>query len=116
MHAKLEIPDSWDEATKGMILGLLERDSNKRLADAAVIKSHAYFKGIDWDKILRKEVVPPFIPPVKGKLDVSMVDPAFTSEKPTINDESDPTDNKISADNQKKFEGFNYIPESELKR
>jgi len=116
MHAKLEIPDSWDEPTKGIILGLLERDSNKRLADAAVIKSHAYFKGIDWDKILRKEVVPPFIPPVKGKLDVSMVDPAFTSEKPTINDESDPADNKISADNQKKFEGFNYVPEGELKK
>jgi len=116
MHAKLEIPDTWDEATKGMILGLLERDSNKRLSDAAVIKSHAYFKGIDWDKILRKEVVPPFIPPVKGKLDVSMVDPAFTSEKPTISDDSDPADNKISLDNQKKFEGFNYIPEGEMKR
>lgn len=32
-----------------------------------------YFKGIDWDAIVRKEVEPPFIPPVKGKNDTSQV-------------------------------------------
>jgi len=113
MHAKLELPDTLDEPTKSMVNGLLERDPNKRLADATLIKAHPYFKGTDWDKILRKEVKPPFIPPVKGKLDVSMVDPAFTSEKPTIDDGNDPADNKISSDNQKKFEGFTFIPENE---
>lgn len=114
MHAKLEIPEHLDEATKSMVVGLLERDPNKRLADAAIIKAHPYFAGTEWDKILRKEVKPPFIPPVKGKLDVSMVDPAFTSEKPTISDGSDPGDSKISSENQKKFDGFSYIPENEL--
>jgi len=114
MHAKLEIPEQLDDSTKAMVIGLLERDPNKRLADASLIKSHPYFKGTEWDKILRKEVKPPFIPPVKGKLDVSMVDPAFTSEKPTISDGSDPGDSKISSDNQKKFEGFTFIPENEL--
>jgi len=113
MHAKLEIPDTVDPTTRSILLALLERDPNKRLADATVIKAHPYFKGTDWDKILRKEVVPPFIPPVKGKLDVSMVDPAFTSEKPTISDGSDPGESKISSENQKKFDGFTFIPENE---
>jgi len=115
MHARLEIPDTLDEDTKSILIGLLERDPNRRLADATIIKNHLYFKGTDWDKILRKEVKPPFIPPVKGKLDVSLVDPTFTSEKPTDSDGSDPGDSKISSDNQKKFEGFTFIPENEMK-
>eukprot|EP01114_Cavostelium_apophysatum_P015811 TRINITY_DN438_c0_g1_i5.p1 TRINITY_DN438_c0_g1~~TRINITY_DN438_c0_g1_i5.p1 ORF type:complete len:382 (+),score=103.60 TRINITY_DN438_c0_g1_i5:237-1382(+) len=49
MHAKLEIHDSWDEPTKSIILGLLERDPSKRLADSSQIKAHPYFKGIEWD-------------------------------------------------------------------
>jgi len=114
MHAKLEIPEQLDEAAKSMIIGLLERDPNKRFADAAIIKSHPYFHGTEWDKILRKEVKAPFVPPVKGKLDVSMVDPAFTSEKPTISDGSDPEESKISSEHQKKFEGFTFVPENEL--
>jgi len=115
MHAKLEIPDSLNEETKSIVIGLLERDPNKRLADSAMIKAHPYFKGTEWDKILRKEVKPPFIPPVTSKLDVSMVDPAFTSEKPTISDGSDPGESKISVDNQKKFEGFTYNPDGEMR-
>jgi len=114
MHAKLEIPDTLDQSTQSIVNGLLERDPNKRLADATQIKSHPYFKGMDWDKILRKEVKAPFVPPVKGKMDVSMVDPAFTSEKPTIDDGTDPSDGKISSDNQKKFEGFTFIPDNEI--
>lgn len=113
MHAKLEIPDSLDDDTKDILVKLLERDPNKRLGDSALIKAHPYFKGSDWDKLLRKEIKAPFVPPVKDKTDVSMVDPTFTSEKPSLTDDS-PSDTKISAENQKKFEGFTYIPESEL--
>jgi len=115
MHAKLDIPEQLDEHTKSILLALLERDPNKRLADPPVIKSHPYFKEIDWEKLLKKEIKAPFIPPlVNGKMDVSMVDPAFTSEKPTISDGSDPTDGKISLENQKKFEGFTFIPDDEV--
>jgi len=111
MHAKLELPDALDEPTKSIVVALLERDPTKRLADATLIKAHPYFKGVDWDKILRQEVTPPFIPPVKGKLDVSMIDPAFIGSKPTVDDDESPSDNKISSDNQKKFENFTYIPD-----
>jgi len=117
MHAKLEVPDSLDEATKSILIGLLERDPTKRLSDPPAIKAHPYFKGMDWEKLLRKEITPPFIPPVKNKEDVSMVDPAFTSEKPT-----DQTEGQESADaakvniDQKKFEGFTFIPENDIEK
>jgi hypothetical protein len=48
-------------------------------------------------------------------MDISMVDPAFTSEKPTDQTENESLDGKsISTDNQKKFEGFTFVPETEI--
>ena len=64
MHAKLETPDTLDENTRSILNSLLDRDPGKRLADAAAIKAHPYFKGVNWEKLLKKEVPPPFIPPV----------------------------------------------------
>jgi len=116
MHAKLEVPDSLDEATKSILIGLLERDPNKRLSDPAAIKAHPYFKGLDWDQLLRKEITPPFIPPVKSKEDVSMVDPAFTSEKPTDQTEGAESSADPKVIDQKKFEGFTFIPETEIEK
>jgi RAC serine/threonine-protein kinase len=114
MHAKLEIPEHLDSDTKDILVKLLERDPTKRLADANTVKAHPYFKGVDWDKLIQKEIPPPFVPPVSGPEDISMVDPAFTSEKPTLNDPSDVA-GKISQDAQKKFEGFTFIPENDKK-
>lgn len=48
----------------------IERDPNKRLGyrqgdgGLADIKAHPWFKGIDWDAIYNKQVVPPFEPDV----------------------------------------------------
>jgi len=112
MHAKLEVPVTWDSATKSIVTGLLERDPQKRLADARQIREHPYFKDMDWDALLRKEITPPFIPPVRGQNDVSMVDPTFTAERATLSDGSE-GNGIISAENQKKFEGFTFIPPDE---
>jgi len=110
MHAKLELPDTLPSETRSILLGLLERDPAKRLADASAVRAHPYFKGLDWDKLLRKEIPPPFVPPVKDKMDISMVDPAFTSERATISEGTD-SPAPITSENQKKFEGFTFIPE-----
>jgi len=113
MHAKLEFPDTLDqEPTRHILTGLLERDPAKRLADPKAIKKHPYFENIDWEKLLRKEVPVPYIPPVKGQTDTSMVDPTFTSERITIHDPNTNT-SAISPENQKKFDGFTYIPDEE---
>jgi len=113
MHAKLDLPENLDNDTKSILLGLLERDPKSRLSDASVIKAHPYFKGTNWEDLLRKEVPAPFIPPVKDKLDISMVDPAFTSEKVTVSEGTDAR-GAITQDNQKKFEGFTFVPEDEM--
>ena len=48
--------------------------------DAAAIKSHPYFKDVDWDKYLKKEIIPPFKPKLKNDLDLKYFDKAFTDE------------------------------------
>jgi hypothetical protein len=60
-------------------------------------------------------VPPSFIPPVKSLNDTSMIDPVFTNEKVTLEDEHD-DGTKLSAEKQKHFEGFTFVPDSEVKR
>jgi hypothetical protein len=52
----------------GVWAQLLVRDPQARLGsshrDAEDIKRHVYFRGIDWDALLRREVTPPYTPTV----------------------------------------------------
>jgi RAC serine/threonine-protein kinase len=112
MNAPIEFPENVDDNTKSVLTGFLERDASKRLAEPDHIKSHAYFKDINWDKLLGCEIPPPFVPPVTDANDTSMVDPSFTSEAVTLSDGNDPAV-PISAENQKKFAGFTFVPEDE---
>lgn len=47
-----------------LISKLLERDPKKRIGAKGVeeIKEHSFFTGINWTKLEKKEVKPPFIP------------------------------------------------------
>jgi serine/threonine kinase 32 len=53
------------------VKGLLERDPNRRLGyrpgggGLEDLKAHPWFKGIDWEGLKKKEVVPPFEPDVR---------------------------------------------------
>ncbi len=42
---------------------LLQKDPNSRIGvkNKKELKDHAFFEGIDWGKVLRKEYEPPFI-------------------------------------------------------
>lgn len=93
--------------------GLLERDPAKRLADPAQIKRHPYFASIDWDRLLRKEIQPTYIPQVSGPSDISMIDDLFTKEdfQYSVDDT-----NALSETAQKNFDGFTFVADSALKK
>lgn len=86
IRAKLTFPDYLSPDAKSLLAGLLERDPKLRLGshnDAEDIKSHPFFKDIDWGKLLGKEISPPFKPRiVDGVMDTSNVDEEFTREIP----------------------------------
>ncbi|KAL6056500.1 Serine/threonine-protein kinase Sgk3 [Balamuthia mandrillaris] len=97
-----------DPNARSLIAALLERDPAKRLSDPETIKQHPYFSSIDWEKLAKKLIVPPFVPKVAGKEDVSQIDPMFTSENAALT--LNPNDD-FSQTMQKKFDGFTYVAE-----
>jgi len=110
MTASLTIPSFISPEGAGLLRGLLERDSDKRLQVPSDIKGHAFFKCIDWSKLVLKQVAPPFIPPTKGEDDTGNFDATFTSEPVVIDDKDDPGPPSASANLA--FENFTFISES----
>jgi len=68
-------------SARSLIKGLLCRDPSNRLGayGADEIKAHKFFQSVDWDKVYRRELKAPFIPPVKDPLDTQNFATEFTS-------------------------------------
>jgi RAC serine/threonine-protein kinase len=99
-----------DPSAVDLICSLLERDIKKRLADPEQIKKHPYFSSIDWEKLYRKEITPPFIPPVKDEEDTSQIDPTFTRQKAAL---SVSDGDELSKTAQERFMDFTYVARME---
>jgi protein kinase A len=79
MLCKPKFPASFDPNCKDLVKKLLVVDLSKRYGNLKGgikdIKTHKWFSGLDWNKLLNYEsIVPPYIPPVKGPGDASQFD------------------------------------------
>ncbi|KAI5458202.1 AGC/AKT protein kinase [Mariannaea sp. PMI_226] len=94
-------------AAKDLLTKLLDRDPKQRLGanGVAEIKSHPFFHGIDWRKLLERKYDPSFKPNVTGALDTGHIDPIFTSEDPHDSYVDGPV---LSQTIQAQFAGFSY--------
>lgn len=81
-YSSLKYPNNLSPNARSLLEALFRKDPEKRLggglADASEIKEHAWFKDVDWEAVLKKEVPAPFVPIIKGETDVSNFDPEFT--------------------------------------
>uniref|UniRef100_A0A8C7ZW21 Protein kinase C n=1 Tax=Oryzias sinensis TaxID=183150 RepID=A0A8C7ZW21_9TELE len=74
------------------------------------IKTHAFFREIDWVLLEQRKVKPPFKPRIKTKRDVNNFDQDFTKEDPVLT----PTDETIIRQiNQEEFKDFSYCAPEE---
>ncbi|CAF3841976.1 unnamed protein product [Rotaria magnacalcarata] len=68
LKAKLAMPTYPSEEAQGLLRMLFKRNPANRLGSGPGgfrnIQKHAFFASIDWDKLFRKEIEPPFIPPI----------------------------------------------------
>lgn len=64
MNDRLTFPTTVDIVTQDLISLLLERDPNRRLSEPNMIKKHKFFEGMDWESLYKKQISPPYIPPV----------------------------------------------------
>jgi len=108
LHNPLVFSDVVGTEARSILTGLLSRDPTKRLGvnGAEEIKRHPFFlKHIDFKKLLRKKIQPPFKPKVASAVDVSNFDTVFTSEEPL---DSVVEDSHLSRTVQEQFAGFSY--------
>jgi len=76
--------------------------------DADEIKSHPFFKGINWKHLAEKKVPAPFVPHIRDELDVSNFAEEFTKMTPTDSPAVVPPNfDKI-------FKGYSYVAPSVL--
>ena len=93
----------------------MTRDVDKRLGSGAdgsnAIKKHVFFSGIDWEKLEKKEIEPPFKPKVKNEMDTSQIDTTFTQEKPQ-DSLVETSLGDVSKENN--FDGFTFVAPSNM--
>ena len=97
---------------KSFIKDLLAFKPEKRLGFGQKgindIKNHPFFKGIDWDKALRKEYRPPFIPELSDDLDLKYFDKEFTQDSADLNKIQKKTEKQITKIDSN-YLNFSYI-------
>mmetsp|Transcript_13877 Transcript_13877/g.21591 ORF Transcript_13877/g.21591 Transcript_13877/m.21591 type:complete len:470 (-) Transcript_13877:58-1467(-) len=108
MSAKVKYPDTIGPDARDLLEKLLTRDPDERLSDPKKIKEHPFFASIDWDKLVAREITPPFIPPVKDAADIGMIDTEFTNMDVNAVDEG------AGGEAGPNFDGFTYVADSEL--
>lgn len=102
LRGKVDFPRHFDVKVKDLIKKLLHQDKHCRIGGtrggSEDIKTHKWFKGVDWDKFLNRSPEPPFIPKLRGHDDTGMFD-----RYPESTEASAPA---ISEKDQKAFEFF----------
>ena len=96
LKGKIKFPSGFDSNAKSIIKHLLDADLTKRYGNlkngVKDITGHRFFKGFEWDKLLKKELTPPYVPTVKSNDDISNFSqyPDSDNPAPQIKKEEDP--------------------------
>ncbi|XP_042336312.1 ribosomal protein S6 kinase alpha-2 isoform X4 [Sceloporus undulatus] len=111
LKAKLGMPQFLSIEAQSLLRALFKRNPSNRLGagldGVEEIKRHPFFSTIDWNKLYRKEIKPPFKPAVGRPEDTFHFDPEFTSRTPTDSPGVPP-----SANAHNLFRGFSFVASS----
>eukprot|EP00828_Plagiopyla_frontata_P006466 TRINITY_DN12822_c0_g2_i1.p1 TRINITY_DN12822_c0_g2~~TRINITY_DN12822_c0_g2_i1.p1 ORF type:complete len:182 (+),score=29.76 TRINITY_DN12822_c0_g2_i1:403-948(+) len=79
----VQLKSFFSSEAKDLLYKLLQSNPKKRLGygpkDSEEVKAHPFFRGIDWNKFLKKIYEPPFKPKIGGQDDIRHFDFKFTS-------------------------------------
>lgn len=106
------MPDTLSKDVTDFILRLLVKDPRQRMGggpkDSEELKAHRFFRSINWDDLLRKNIPAPFVPRISGETDTSNFSEEFTSmlavDSPGI----------VPPNVEKVFKGYSYVAPSVL--
>jgi len=107
IKAKLSMPTFLSPEAQALLRVLFKRNPANRLCSGPNgiedLKNHAFFASIDWDKLLKKQVQPPFQPTIVQD-DAFYFDTEYTSRTP-----KDSPAVPASAATHELFRGFSYV-------
>ena len=109
-------PHHFSVAARDFIGRLMDRNPASRLGCTAeghygaAIRAHPFFAGVDWAAAMRRELPPPWVPPVTDAADVRHFDSEFTSLPVSALPEPGPAaaSGKSHGSSLPVFEGFSY--------
>ncbi|XP_046874973.1 STKc_SGK domain-containing protein isoform X1 [Hypomesus transpacificus] len=81
LHKPLVLKPNVSNAGREMLEGLLQKDRTKRLGakdDFMELQFHSFFSPINWEDLMARKIIPPFIPSVSGPTDLQHFDTEFT--------------------------------------
>uniref|UniRef100_A0AAV2LS08 Ribosomal protein S6 kinase n=1 Tax=Knipowitschia caucasica TaxID=637954 RepID=A0AAV2LS08_KNICA len=108
LKAKLGMPQFLSPEVQSLLRALFKRNPANRLGagpdGVEEIKRHRFFASIDWNRLFKREMRPPFKPSVGRPEDTFHFDPEFTSRTPTDSPGLPP-----SANTHQLFRGFSFV-------
>ena len=88
LKGKIKFPSGFDSNAKSLIKHLLDQDLTKRYGNlkngVKDITGHRFFKNFEWNKLLEKDLPPPYIPKVKSNNDISNFSEYPDSDNPAV--------------------------------
>uniref|UniRef100_A0ACB8FIB1 Ribosomal protein S6 kinase alpha-3 n=1 Tax=Sphaerodactylus townsendi TaxID=933632 RepID=A0ACB8FIB1_9SAUR len=108
LKAKLGMPQFLSSEAQSLLRMLFKRNPANRLGagpdGVEEIKRHHFFSTIDWNKLYRREINPPFKPATGRPEDTFYFDPEFTAKTPKDSPGIPP-----SANAHQLFRGFSFV-------
>ncbi|CAL8277770.1 unnamed protein product [Arctogadus glacialis] len=114
LKCKLNLPPYLTKEARELLKRLLKRNASARLGggpgDSSEVQAHSFFRHVNWDELLARNVEPPFKPFLQSADDFSQFDSKFTSQPPV----DSPDDSTLSESANQVFLGFTYVAPSVL--
>ncbi|KAK1806542.1 hypothetical protein P4O66_005051, partial [Electrophorus voltai] len=108
LKAKLGMPPFLSSEAQNLLRNLFKRNPSNRLGagpdGVEEIKRHQFYASIDWNKLFRREIHPPFKPASGRPDDTFYFDPEFTAKTPKDSPGVPP-----SANAHQLFRGFSFV-------
>ncbi|OCT67373.1 hypothetical protein XELAEV_18038668mg [Xenopus laevis] len=104
-------PASMDSGALSFISELLKKNAEERLGstpgDAADVAEHPFFHDMDWDDIIERKVMAPFIPSLDGPEDVKYFEETYTNLPANLTQPKGPPA-EMAREIDEAFQDFDY--------